>query len=52
MRAEDLPYAPDLVVVDVSFIALEKVLPAVLACCAPRFDTLAMVKTAGGDHLG
>jgi 23S rRNA (cytidine1920-2'-O)/16S rRNA (cytidine1409-2'-O)-methyltransferase len=39
-----LPYAPDLVVVDVSFISLTKVLPAVLACAAPRFDVLAMVK--------
>ena len=29
---------------DVSFISLEKVLPAVLACLAPRFDCLAMVK--------
>ena len=39
-----LPYAPDLVVVDVSFISLRKVLPAVLACAADRFDCLAMVK--------
>src|SRR3954467_5780615 len=39
----ELPYAPDLVVADVSFISLAKVLPAVLACCAPRFDALAMV---------
>jgi 23S rRNA (cytidine1920-2'-O)/16S rRNA (cytidine1409-2'-O)-methyltransferase len=41
---EDLPWAPDLAVVDVSFISLGKVLPAVLACCAERFDCLAMVK--------
>jgi 23S rRNA (cytidine1920-2'-O)/16S rRNA (cytidine1409-2'-O)-methyltransferase len=40
----DLEYAPDLVVADVSFISLTKVLPAVLACCAERFDVLAMVK--------
>jgi len=41
----DLPYPPDLVVADVSFISLTKVLPAVLACAArPRFDALAMVK--------
>ena len=39
-----LPYAPDLIVVDVSFISLTKVLPAVLACAAARFDCLAMVK--------
>ena len=31
-RADALPYAPDLVVADVSFISLTKVLPAVLAC--------------------
>jgi len=43
-RAE-LPYAPDLVVVDMSFISLAKVLPALLACVTPeRFDVLAMVK--------
>ncbi len=40
----ELPYQPDLVVVDVSFIALAKVLPAVLATCAERFDCLALVK--------
>jgi 23S rRNA (cytidine1920-2'-O)/16S rRNA (cytidine1409-2'-O)-methyltransferase len=39
-----LPYAPDLVVVDVSFISLAKVLPAALACAAPRYDCLALVK--------
>jgi 23S rRNA (cytidine1920-2'-O)/16S rRNA (cytidine1409-2'-O)-methyltransferase len=40
----DLPYPPDLVVVDVSFISLTKVLPAVLGCVAERHDVLAMVK--------
>jgi 23S rRNA (cytidine1920-2'-O)/16S rRNA (cytidine1409-2'-O)-methyltransferase len=40
----ELPYSPDLAVLDVSFISLTKVLPAVLACCAERFDALAMVK--------
>jgi 23S rRNA (cytidine1920-2'-O)/16S rRNA (cytidine1409-2'-O)-methyltransferase len=44
LAREDLPYAPDLVVADVSFISLRKVLSAVLACCAERFDVLAMVK--------
>src|SRR3954468_12572436 len=44
LRPDDLPYAPDLIVVDVSFIALAKVLPAVLECAAERFDALAMVK--------
>jgi 23S rRNA (cytidine1920-2'-O)/16S rRNA (cytidine1409-2'-O)-methyltransferase len=51
----DLPYAPDLVVVDVSFISLTKVLPAVLRCCAGRFDALAMVKPqfeVGRERVG
>jgi 23S rRNA (cytidine1920-2'-O)/16S rRNA (cytidine1409-2'-O)-methyltransferase len=39
-----LPYRPDLVVADVSFISLAKVLPALLACTAERFDALVMVK--------
>jgi 23S rRNA (cytidine1920-2'-O)/16S rRNA (cytidine1409-2'-O)-methyltransferase len=44
LRREQLPYAPDLIVIDVSFIALAKVLPAVLGCAAERFDCLALVK--------
>jgi 23S rRNA (cytidine1920-2'-O)/16S rRNA (cytidine1409-2'-O)-methyltransferase len=51
----DLPYAPDLVVADVSFISLTKVLPAVLACCAPRWDALVMVKPqfeVGRERVG
>ena len=43
-RGERLPYAPDLIVVDVSFIGLAKVLPAVVACASRRFDLLALVK--------
>lgn len=35
---------PDLAVVDVSFISLTKVLPAVLACLAEPYDVLALVK--------
>jgi 23S rRNA (cytidine1920-2'-O)/16S rRNA (cytidine1409-2'-O)-methyltransferase len=42
-RAE-LPYAPDLIVVDVSFISLAKVLPAALACAEHSFDCLALIK--------
>jgi 23S rRNA (cytidine1920-2'-O)/16S rRNA (cytidine1409-2'-O)-methyltransferase len=42
--ADALPYAPDLIVIDISFISLVKVLPAVLACAAARFDCLALVK--------
>jgi 23S rRNA (cytidine1920-2'-O)/16S rRNA (cytidine1409-2'-O)-methyltransferase len=44
LRGEALPYAPDLIVIDVSFISLAKVLPAVLACAAKRFDCLALIK--------
>ncbi|HEX2087962.1 MAG TPA: TlyA family RNA methyltransferase [Solirubrobacteraceae bacterium] len=39
-----LPFVPDLLVVDVSFISAAKVLPAALACLAPRFDALVLVK--------
>jgi 23S rRNA (cytidine1920-2'-O)/16S rRNA (cytidine1409-2'-O)-methyltransferase len=55
LAPQDLPYAPDLVVADVSFISLTKVLPAVLACCAARFDVLAMVKPqfeVGRERVG
>jgi len=44
LRPGELPYAPDLIAIDVSFISLRKLLGAVLACAAPRFDCLAMVK--------
>ena len=52
---DDLPYAPDLIVSDVSFISLTKVLPAVLAAAGPTFDCLAMVKPqfeVGRDRIG
>jgi 23S rRNA (cytidine1920-2'-O)/16S rRNA (cytidine1409-2'-O)-methyltransferase len=39
-----LPYRAEVASVDVSFISLAKVLPAVLACMAPRHDLLALVK--------
>jgi 23S rRNA (cytidine1920-2'-O)/16S rRNA (cytidine1409-2'-O)-methyltransferase len=55
LEAAELPYAPDLIVVDVSFISLTKVLPAVLACATPRFDCLALVKPqfeVGRDAVG
>jgi 23S rRNA (cytidine1920-2'-O)/16S rRNA (cytidine1409-2'-O)-methyltransferase len=50
-----LPYRPDLMVADVSFISLTKVLPAVLACAADRFDALVMVKPqfeVGRERVG
>ena len=55
LAPEQLPYAPDLIAIDVSFISLAKVLPAVLACAAPRFDCLAMVKPqfeVGRERVG
>ena len=55
LEPEELPYAPDLIVADVSFISLAKVLPAVLACAAPVFDCLAMVKPqfeVGRERVG
>ena len=55
LDAAVLPYRPDLIVADVSFISLTKVLPAVLACAADRFDCLAMVKPqfeAGRERVG
>ena len=55
VRADELPYLPDLVVVDVSFISLAKVLPPVLAVTAPSYDVLALVKPqfeAGRSRVG
>jgi 23S rRNA (cytidine1920-2'-O)/16S rRNA (cytidine1409-2'-O)-methyltransferase len=40
----DLPFAPSLATVDVSFISLTKVLPAVAGCLEPGGEILAMVK--------
>jgi 23S rRNA (cytidine1920-2'-O)/16S rRNA (cytidine1409-2'-O)-methyltransferase len=51
----ELPYEPDLIVADVSFISLTKVLPAVVSVAAPRFDLLAMVKPqfeVGRERVG
>lgn len=56
MTTGELPYRPDLIVSDVSFISLTKVLPAVLACANPgRFDALAMIKPqfeVGRERIG
>ncbi len=40
----DLPFVPALATVDVSFISLAKILPAVASCLAPGGEVLAMVK--------
>jgi 23S rRNA (cytidine1920-2'-O)/16S rRNA (cytidine1409-2'-O)-methyltransferase len=50
-----LPYAPDLIVADVSFVSLRKALPAPIACAAARFDCLALVKPqfeVGRERVG
>lgn len=55
LTPEQLPYAPELIVIDVSFISLTKVLPAVLGCTADAFDCLAMVKPqfeVGRERIG
>jgi 23S rRNA (cytidine1920-2'-O)/16S rRNA (cytidine1409-2'-O)-methyltransferase len=55
LTPEQLPFQPDLITIDVSFISLTKVLPAVLAAAAPRFDCLAMVKPqfeVGRERIG
>ena len=55
LLAEELPYAPDLIVIDVSFISVAKVLAPALGCAAERFDCLALVKPqfeVGRDGVG
>ncbi len=55
LSSELLPFAPDLGVVDVSFISLRKVLPALLSCMTSRYDLLAMVKPqfeVGRERVG
>jgi len=44
LEPSDLLFAPSLATVDVSFISLTKVLPAVAGCLAPGGEVLAMVK--------
>ena len=39
-----LPFEPDLLTMDVSFISVAKVLPAVLACMAAGFEGVILVK--------
>ena len=55
LEAGELHYRPDLVVADVSFISLAKVLPAALATTAERWDCLALVKPqfeVGRERVG
>jgi 23S rRNA (cytidine1920-2'-O)/16S rRNA (cytidine1409-2'-O)-methyltransferase len=55
LKPSDLPYAPDLVTVDVSFIGLAKVLPAIATCATRESDLLALVKPqfeVGRERVG
>jgi 23S rRNA (cytidine1920-2'-O)/16S rRNA (cytidine1409-2'-O)-methyltransferase len=55
LEPADLPFAPSLATIDVSFISLTKVLPAVARCLAPGGEMLAMVKPQfelGKDRVG
>jgi 23S rRNA (cytidine1920-2'-O)/16S rRNA (cytidine1409-2'-O)-methyltransferase len=50
-----LPFAPELAVMDVSFISLRKVLGAVLLCMADGYDVVALVKPqfeVGRERVG
>jgi 23S rRNA (cytidine1920-2'-O)/16S rRNA (cytidine1409-2'-O)-methyltransferase len=44
VRPEELPWTPDLATIDVSFISLGKVLPAITRCVDPAGEILALVK--------
>ena len=55
LTPQALPFAPDLAVVDVSFISLAKVLKGVVGCLADGYDVLALVKPqfeVGRDRVG
>jgi 23S rRNA (cytidine1920-2'-O)/16S rRNA (cytidine1409-2'-O)-methyltransferase len=55
LSPDELPYRPDLIVADVSFISLAKVLPAVVRSASERFDCLALVKPqfeVGRERVG
>jgi 23S rRNA (cytidine1920-2'-O)/16S rRNA (cytidine1409-2'-O)-methyltransferase len=55
LSKDDLPYAPDLVTVDVAFISLRHILPPLPSLLAPKADVLALVKPqfeAGRAEVG
>lgn len=55
LTREMLPYVCDLATIDVSFISLAKVLPAVVGCLTERHDVMAMVKPqfeVGRERVG
>jgi 23S rRNA (cytidine1920-2'-O)/16S rRNA (cytidine1409-2'-O)-methyltransferase len=52
---QDLPYRPDLVVADLSFISLRKVIPALASVAAPGGDLVLLIKPqfeAGPSDVG
>jgi 23S rRNA (cytidine1920-2'-O)/16S rRNA (cytidine1409-2'-O)-methyltransferase len=55
LERDELPWAPDLIAIDVSFISLTKVLGPVLDAAAESFDCLALVKPqfeVGRERVG
>ncbi|HYH58216.1 MAG TPA: TlyA family RNA methyltransferase [Thermoleophilaceae bacterium] len=55
LAPDGLPYRPDLIVADLAFISLAKVLPALIATAADRWDCLALVKPqfeVGRERVG
>ena len=55
LDCEELPFMPDFVTCDVSFISLAKALPPALACAAPGWRALVLVKPqfeAGRKEVG
>jgi 23S rRNA (cytidine1920-2'-O)/16S rRNA (cytidine1409-2'-O)-methyltransferase len=55
LSAADLPYAPDLVTIDVAFISLRHILPRLPAIVTPGAEIVALVKPqfeAGRDQVG
>ena len=55
LSRDDVPYAPDLVTIDVAFISLRHILPALPPFLAPAADVVALVKPqfeAGRDEVG
>ena len=44
LTPDDLPYVPELVSADVSFISLAKLLPAIAGCISPTGEVVALVK--------
>ena len=44
MKAEDLPYTPDIAVMDVSFISATLIMPALYNCLGDKADFICLIK--------